>query len=133
MKTKTFNHTVKSFTLLLAFALGSSASLADTHDAMDATHAQTGSVVESNDTSWMSPEAAEFARLDTTGNGLLLPYEASQGKAFNKKTFAQADVNRDGYIDQNEYIFFKTGKWPESAQQINEETDMNDTQATTTE
>jgi hypothetical protein len=64
------------------------------------------------DTSWQSPLAAEFSALDTTGNGLLLPNEASKGKAFNKSTFAKADVNKDGYIDQDEYIYFKTGAWP---------------------
>ncbi|MEZ0317338.1 MAG: BON domain-containing protein, partial [Methylophilaceae bacterium] len=46
------------------------------------------------------------------GNGLLLPNEASKDKAFNKRTFAKADVDHDGYIDQNEYIHFKTGEWP---------------------
>lgn len=63
-------------------------------------------------TGWQTPLAAEFARLDTSGNGLLRPDEASKGRAFNKKTFAQADVDHDGYIDQNEYIHFKTGEWP---------------------
>lgn len=63
-------------------------------------------------TGWQAPLAAEFSKLDTSGNGLLKPNEASKGKAFNKKTFAQADVDHDGYIDQNEYIHFKTGEWP---------------------
>lgn len=67
-----------------------------------------------NNARWQTPVAAEFAALDTTGNGLLLPNEAAKGKAFNKKTFAQADANHDGYIDQNEYVYFKTGAWPES-------------------
>lgn len=63
-------------------------------------------------TGWQTPLAAEFSRLDTSGNGLLKPNEASKGNAFNKRTFAQADVDHDGYIDQNEYIHFKTGEWP---------------------
>lgn len=63
-------------------------------------------------TGWQTPLAAEFSKLDTTGNGLLKPNEASRGNAFNKRTFAQADVDHDGYIDQNEYIHFKTGEWP---------------------
>lgn len=67
-------------------------------------------------TGWQTPLAAEFSKLDTTGNGLLLPHEASKNRAFNKKTFAQADVDRDGYIDQNEYIHFKTGEWPATVQ-----------------
>jgi len=67
-------------------------------------------------TGWQTPLAAEFSRLDTTGNGLLLPNEASKNKAFNKKTFAQADVDHDGTIDQNEYIYYKTGAWPTTTQ-----------------
>ncbi len=67
-----------------------------------------------NNSSWQSPLVVEFYGLDTTGNGLLLPNEAAKGKAFNKKTFAQADTDHDGYIDQNEYIFFKTGASPDS-------------------
>ncbi len=67
-------------------------------------------------TGWQTPLAAEFSRLDTTGNGLLLPNEASKNKAFNKKTFAQADADHDGTIDQNEYIYFKTGSWPATTQ-----------------
>ena len=66
---------------------------------------------------WKTPVAAEFARLDTSGNGLLLRNEASKGKAFNKQTFDLADTNKDGYIDQNEYIYYKTGQSPEPASQ----------------
>ena len=67
---------------------------------------------------WKTPVAIEFDRLDTTGNGLLLPNEASKGKAFSKKTFAVADADKDGYIDQNEYAYYKTGKWPDSAKPV---------------
>ncbi len=58
---------------------------------------------------WQSSLAAEFVKLDTSGNGLLLPSEASKGKAFNKKTFAAADTDGDGTIDQAEYIQYRTG------------------------
>ena len=57
---------------------------------------------------WQSSLAAEFVQLDTSGNGLLLPLEAAKGKAFNKKTFAAADADGDGTIDQAEYIQYKT-------------------------
>ena len=63
---------------------------------------------------WMKPLAAEFAKLDKTGNGLILPSEASRGKAFSKKTFAKADADKDGSIDENEYISFKGGDTYES-------------------
>ena len=56
---------------------------------------------------WQSSLATEFTKLDTSGNGLLLPLEASKGKAFSKKTFAAADVDGDGTIDQNEYIKYR--------------------------
>jgi len=64
------------------------------------------------DNSWMSPIAREFSELDTSGNGLLTPHEASKGSAFNKKSFAEADRNNDGGIDVDEYIYYKKGKWP---------------------
>jgi hypothetical protein len=65
-------------------------------------------------TGWQTPEAAEFSRLDTSGNGLLKRNEV--GKAFTKKTFDKADVDHDGNIDQNEYVYYKTGAWPENMQ-----------------
>jgi hypothetical protein len=64
------------------------------------------------DNSWMSPIAREFSELDTSGNGLLNPHEASKGSAFNKKSFAEADLNNDGGIDLDEYIYYKKGNWP---------------------
>lgn len=64
------------------------------------------------DDSWKSPIAREFADLDTSGNGLLKPHEATKGNAFNKNSFAKADVNQDGEIDVDEYIYFKKGVWP---------------------
>lgn len=68
-----------------------------------------------NNEDWQTPVVVEFNKLDRTGNGLLLPNEATRGKAFNKTTFKQADADKDGSIDINEYIFFKTGKMPETA------------------
>lgn len=59
-------------------------------------------------TGWQSSLEAEFVKLDASGNGLLLPAEASKNKAFNKKTFAAADADGDGTIDQAEYIQYKT-------------------------
>lgn len=101
----------KPLTLIIALAIGVTATSALAGEAMNA---DMSTATYSND--WKTPEAIEFDRLDTTGNGLLLPHEASKGKAFNKKTFAAADADRDGYIDLNEYVYYKTGKWPEVAQ-----------------
>ena len=96
---KIYTASLTALALALAFAFGSLSLSAMAED-------------ETEMTGWQTPLAAEFSRLDTTGNGLLLPYEAFRGRAFNNKTFKQADVDRDGYIDQNEYIHFKTGEWP---------------------
>ena len=57
---------------------------------------------------WQSSLAAEFSKLDASGNGLLMPLEASRGKAFNKKTFATADADNDGTLDQAEYVNHRT-------------------------
>ena len=71
-----------------------------------------------NYTNWQTPVAAEFSKLDTSGNGLVMPNEAMRGKVFNAKTFAKADVDHDGSIDLNEYVYFKTGAWPVVAQPV---------------
>lgn len=113
--------TFKPLTLALVLAFGAGTAMAEevteparagTVDANDNTP-YVAPVETSTNTDWMSPLAAEFVKLDKTGNGLLLPYEASKDKAFNKKTFAKADTNKDGYIDQSEYVYFKTGKLPD--------------------
>jgi BON domain len=88
-------NTIKLSTLAVAFAFSSSAFSATSDDTFT-----------NND--WQSSMAQEFSGLDESGNGLLLPHEASKGKAFNKKSFAAADKDADGTIDQNEYIQHKT-------------------------
>ena len=71
-----------------------------------------GAVIVNNDydtiNGWQTSLAAEFSRLDSSGNGLIMPLEATKGKAFNKKTFAKADADSDGTIDQEEYIQYRT-------------------------
>jgi EF hand len=106
-------------TVCLTFALGFSASnslAAEMAAVIDPESAVMNDAPETyiND-NWQSPATVDFNKLDKSGNGLLLPNEASKGKAFNKKTFKQADADNDGSIDLNEYVFFKTGKMPETA------------------
>lgn len=120
MKAKMKN-TFKPLVTAITFALGS-AIFAGTAFAEDAADIY-------NNARWQSPLAIEFAALDTTGNGLLLPNEASKGKAFNKTSFAKADANNDGYIDQNEYVYYKTGAWPVVAKA---NVDVNETSAAQT-
>lgn len=88
-------HTIKLSALAISIAFSSVAS-ADTESNSATT----------ND--WQSSLAAEFSKLDASGNGLLMPLEASRGKAFNKKTFAAADADKDGTLDQAEYINHRT-------------------------
>jgi Ca2+-binding EF-hand superfamily protein len=106
-------------TVCLTFALGFSASnslAAEMTAVINPESAVMNDAPEtySND-NWQSPATVEFNKLDKSGNGLLLPNEASKGKAFNKKTFKQADADNDGSIDVNEYVFFKTGIMPDTA------------------
>jgi len=95
-------YTLKATTLALAVTLGMGAMSAMALDAYE-----TESSPATND--WQTPLAAEFSKLDTSGNGLVMPNEASKDKAFNKKTFAAADADHDGTIDQVEYIQYKSG------------------------
>ncbi len=128
MHTDNLINTIKPLTLslILAFGAGTITAMAEDVAQPDSTNAKSSMTTNANDdapyvtpvettvyTDWMSPLAADFVKLDKTGNGLLLPYEASKDKTFNKKTFAQADLNHDGYIDQSEFVQFKTGKLPD--------------------
>lgn len=119
--------TFKPLSLALLLAFSTASSMAADDMAAPAENSQNTAVIDSetvvvtnipetyNNDSWQDPSTIEFNKLDRSGNGLLLPNEASKGKAFNKKTFKQADTDNDGSIDVNEYIFFKTGKMPEAA------------------
>ena len=108
----------KPLTLAIALAVSFAATNALAEDSMEAVYSNPVNDTFDN-ANWQTPLAIEFTNLDTTGNGLLLPNEATKGKAFNKQTFAKADADHDGYIDQNEYVYYKTGKWPEAAKPIN--------------
>lgn len=55
-----------------------------------------------------APLAGEFKKLDTNSNDLLTRTEASKDKLFTKKSFAAADVDKDGTLDQNEYSTYKS-------------------------
>lgn len=117
--------TLKPLSLALLLALSASVTMAaepmQTDDMQNATVINSETAVVNNvpetynNEDWQTPVVVEFNKLDRTGNGLLLPHEASKGKAFNKTTFKQADVDNDGSIDINEYILFKTGTMSETA------------------
>ena len=62
--------TLKPLTLAIALVIGTFAASALAEDAMDAANNTLQPETYTND--WQSPEVAEFTRLDTTGNGLLL-------------------------------------------------------------
>ena len=103
-----------ALTAALGLSAGSATVFAEEMDNAMNTDSRLAPATYTND--WKTPEAIAFDKLDKTGNGLLLPHEASKGKAFNKKTFAAADANNDGYIDVNEYAFHTTGKSLDAAQ-----------------
>lgn len=107
-------HTLKAAALAVALAIGVTNVMAAEGEAP----AQVPATATYNDTDWQTPVAAEFSKLDTSGNGLVMPNEAMKGKAFNAKTFAKADADHDGSIDLNEYVYFKTGAWPVVAQPV---------------
>jgi EF hand len=117
MKTNNWAQDIKS--ICLAIVLGFSATFsfaAEIAAIIDPESAVLNAAPEVYDNeNWQAPLVNEFNKLDKSGNGLLLQNEASKGKAFNKKTFKQADTDNDGSIDVNEYVFFKTGKMPEAA------------------
>ena len=102
-------NSLRATTLALTIALGTTVYSAMAADAEMG--AEMGNDTYTS-TDWQTPVAAEFAKLDSSGNGLVKPNEAMRGKAFNSKTFAKADADHDGTIDQNEYTYYKTGAWP---------------------
>lgn len=55
------------------------------------------------------PYAAEFTKLDTSGDELLSRSEASKDKVFaTKRAFAKADGDNDGTLDKNEYVTYRS-------------------------
>ena len=87
-------------------------SLAISGIAMNAGAADSVAVETYNNSNWQTPLAAEFDKIDASGNGLILLNEATKSKAFNAKTFAKADVDHSGSIDQREFVYYRTGAWP---------------------
>lgn len=129
MKMNKLTQNLKPVSLVLLLGMSSisiAAEMMDTPASMPTTAAiinsetsvvNTAPEIYSNE-DWQTPVVTEFTKLDSSGNGLLLPNEASKGKTFNKKTFKQADTDNDGSIDVNEYVLFKTGKKPETAKPV---------------
>ena len=118
LKHSTFIQTLKpiSLAILLSFSAVQAVAAEEMAAVIDPESAVFNNTPEVYDNeNWQAPAVIEFNKLDKSGNGLLLPNEASKGKAFNKKTFKQADADNDGSIDLNEYVLFKTGKTSEPA------------------
>lgn len=89
-------NTFKTTTLAVALAFGASS-----FSAMAASPEEMSN---------QAPLADEFIKLDTDGNKTLTVAEAAKDKVFNKQNFAEADVNSDGTLDQNEYSTYKSAK-----------------------
>ena len=92
---KTINKstTLKSATLIIALAFGATAMQAHALDNAKQEHA---------------PMAGEFKKLDADSNTLLNQMEASQDKLFTEANFAEADIDADGTLDNNEYANYKS-------------------------
>lgn len=64
------------------------------------------------------PYAAEFTKLDTSGDELLSRSEAVKDKLFTRKNFTKADGDNDGTLDKNEYVTYKTAYEKKNAKRV---------------
>lgn len=64
------------------------------------------------------PYAAEFTKLDTSGDELLSRSEAAKDKVFTRKHFAKADVDNDGTLDKNEYVTYRAAHEKKVAKRV---------------
>lgn len=98
IKSRAFNFYLNPFGLAAALALGFYTLPVIAADNLEAPVAQPANTetsrmdtpAETLSDHWQSPVIIEFNKLDTSGNGLLLPGEASKGKAFNKKNLCKS-------------------------------------------
>lgn len=51
---------------------------------------------------------AEFVKLDVSANGQLTAEEASKDKIFTHNHFTKADTDKNGVLDENEYVTYKS-------------------------
>ena len=92
-KTMNKTTTLKSATLIIALAFGATAMQALALD---------------NAKQEQAPMAGEFKKLDVDSNTLLNQMEASKDKLFKEANFAEADIDADGTLDNNEYANYKS-------------------------
>ena len=85
--------TLKSATLIIALAFGATAMQAHALD---------------NAKQEKAPMPGEFKKLDADSNALLNQMEASQDKLFTEANFAEADIDADGTLNNNEYANYKS-------------------------
>lgn len=61
-------------------------------------------------TASQSPLVAEFVKLNVSANGQLTPEEASKDKLFTQNHFTKADTDKNGVLDENEYVTYKSAE-----------------------
>lgn len=86
---------LKSATFAIALAFGATNMQAFAYDA---------ETLQEN----QAPLAAEFNKLDTNSNQNLTRVEAAKDKLFTAKHFENADIDRDGTLNQEEYANYKS-------------------------
>lgn len=104
---KTTN-TLKIIMVSLSLTFGTSSFAAYAADTFDVDQVKEGQI----------PYAAEFTKLDTSGDELLSRSEAAKDKIFTRKHFAKADVDNDGTLDKNEYVTYRSAVEKKNAKRV---------------
>lgn len=101
--------TLQSATLAIALAFGLSS--------MQAVALDSDSVADSVNHDRFSLET-EFKKLDTDSNALLSQAEFSKDEFFTKGHFTKADIDKDGALNQDEYVNYKSGAQKQAAKRV---------------
>ena len=101
--------TLKSTTVAVAMVFGATT--------MQAFALDSDSVADSVQDERYSLET-EFKKLDTDSNALLSQAEFSNDKFFTKGHFVKADTNDDGKLNQQEYVYYKSGAQKQAVKRV---------------
>lgn len=101
--------TSKSATLAIALAFGIFS--------MNTVALDSDSVADSVNHDRFSLET-EFKKLDTDSNALLSQAEFSKDEFFTKGHFTKADIDKDGALNQDEYVNYKSGAQKQAAKRV---------------
>lgn len=65
-----------------------------------------------------TPLASEFVSLDVSANGELTAKEASVDTLFTHNNFVKADVDKNGTLNQNEYVTYKSEQQQKTVERV---------------